>query len=478
MKKVSTTILFLLFLILMGACGDDSEDTNSNIAVTGSCMWVTGNHAQVEGYFYKNNEIASTSSVMVGIEYSTDPQLRNPIFASSNGVKDNRFEVYLGKLKEGTQYFYRACVITNSLHYVGKISSFTTKSEPDYAGGATAYFAYQNPVRTLILGNDIYDNSLDKAHKCRIWATMGGVFYGNYAAVDFVVDPTLCENLWFLDETGNTSKKVTPMPTAYYQLKSNTIVYNNDSRGYVEVQFTDAFFNDPQSVNKTYVIPLRMTNATGIDRILTGTPRKGCTPVRTNPGDWEVLPMDYVLYCVKYMNPWQAKYIRRGVDNITENGIVTKIVRKDMSVYYSNIEYYSKQDPSNPVNEYDEVCGITTKNMTQAIFPIRIKCANVYIPCNLILTFNGNNCTITTDDENVTVNGTGEFIVNGTERPEYKDYRWGSNNGRPIEHDILRLQYDINFTAKNIQVSTNDTLVVETRESNKREWFDYKYVKP
>ena len=27
---------------------------------------------------------------------------------------------------------------------------------PDYEDGTTAYFAYQDPVRTLILGNDIY----------------------------------------------------------------------------------------------------------------------------------------------------------------------------------------------------------------------------------------------------------------------------------------------------------------------------------
>ena len=36
---------------------------------------------------------------------------------------------------------------------------------PDYEGGTTAYFAYQYPVRSVILGNDIYDNTLDNAHK-------------------------------------------------------------------------------------------------------------------------------------------------------------------------------------------------------------------------------------------------------------------------------------------------------------------------
>ena len=55
---------------------------------------------------------------------------------------------------------------------------------PDYEKGTTAYFAYQNPVRTLVLGNDIYDNTLDNAHKCRIWSTMGGAYSGRNAIVE------------------------------------------------------------------------------------------------------------------------------------------------------------------------------------------------------------------------------------------------------------------------------------------------------
>ena len=96
--------------------------------------------------------------------------------------------------------------------------------------------------------------------------------------------------------------------------------------------------------------------------------------------------------------------------------------------------------------------------------------------CNLILTFDGNKCTISTDDENVTATGSGEFITKGTQMPEYKDFQWGSNNGEPVHRDILRLAYDVNFSKRNVQVSTNDTLVVQTRESNKRVFFTPKYV--
>ena len=378
------------------------------------------------------------------------------------------------KIMKLKKYIYGVALGTLSLSLTSCYNA--DKDFPDYEGGTTAYFAYQNPVRTLVLGNDIYDNSLDNAHKCRIWATMGGAYGGRNAVVDFVVDESLCDNLYFLDDGGYPTGLVTPLKKEYYSLLTNTISYNGDARGYVEVQFTDEFFKDPKAIENYYVIPLRMTSVTGIDHILSGTPNVS-SPVRPNAQDWTVLPMDYVLYCVKYMNPWQGKYIRRGVDNVTEGGETTKVVRKDFSLYNSDIERYSKQDPSNPVNQNDEICAIKTKNMTEAIFPVSFKTSGASIACNLILKFNGNTCTISTDDENVTATGSGEFIEKGTEKAEYKDYQWGSMNGVLVQRDILRLAYEVNFTDKDIKVSTNDTLVVQTRESNKREFFDYKYIK-
>ena len=374
---------------------------------------------------------------------------------------------------------------------------------PDFEGGTTAYFAYQFPVRTLVLGNDIYDNTLDNAHKCQIWSTMGGAYKGRNGVVDVVVDESLCDNLFFTDEGGNAAEPVRPMPTAYYTLLSNQIPYNGNPRGYVEVQFTDAFFADPMAAQNTYVIPLLMTGQKGFDHILTGQPREGLSPLRTNTDDWEILAKDYVLYCVKYMNPWQGKYIRRGVDNITENGVTTTVVRKDFSLVNSDQEHLKE----NPVNQNDEICGINTRSMTQAVFPVSVNIgkdadgsARPSQSCELVLTFNGDQCTITSDDAEVPSSGSGEFIVKGTEKPEYKDYQWGTSNGVPVQRDILRLAYTVTFpkgriigkkTVKqgnkevevdwvlenDVQVSTSDTLVVQTRESNKKEFFSPKYVK-
>ena len=376
--------------------------------------------------------------------------------------------IIMMKLKK---YIYGVALGTMALTYS---SCYNADHEfPDYEGGTTAYFAYQFPVRTLVLGNDIYDNTLDNAHKCQIWSTMGGAYGGRDAYVDIVVDESLCDDLYFVDEGGNPADPVLPMPSSYYNLASNQIAYNGDSRGYVEVQFTDAFFNDPKAIENTYVIPLLMTGVKGIDHILTGRPFDGQAPSRTNTDNWSILAKDYVLYCVKYMNPWQGKYIRRGVDNVTERGKTTTVVRQDFSLVNSDLERLKE----NPVNANDEVCGITTKNMSQAIFPVSFKTSGASLSCNLILTFDGNKCAISTDDENVTATGSGEFIAKGTKMPEYKDFQWGSNNGEPVQRDILRLAYDVNFSKKNVQVSTNDTLVVQTRESNKRVFFTPKYVK-
>ena len=50
-------------------------------------------------------------------------------------------------------------------------------------------------------------------------------------------------------------------------------------------------------------------------------------------------------------------------------------------------------------------------------------------------------------------------------------------DGKPFQRYILRLSYQVSFDDRNIQVSTTDTLVVQTRESNKKVFFSPKYVK-
>lgn len=312
----------------------------------------------------------------------------------------------------------------------------------DYEGGTSVYFAYQYPVRTLVLGNDEYNNERDNAHKCAIYSTMGGAYSGRNITLDIKVDNSLCDNLYF--ENGSP---VLPMPSEYYSLLGNQIKYNGELTGFVEVQFTDAYFNDPKAITNNYVIPVVITGQTGADRILSGTPLiEGDTPSRTNAALWSVAPKDYVLYCVKYKNPWDAFYLRRGKDVITEGGVTSEVIRHGASV------------------EKDEVCSIGTRSLNTAVFPVTTadNSGNA-VTCDLLLNFNGDECTIASGTEGISATGSGKFVEKGEKKA------WGNK-----DRDAIYLDYTISMGSKTI--ATKDTLVLQTRGTNKLEVFTPKYV--
>lgn len=342
-----------------------------------------------------------------------------------------------------------------SVMSVGALTAFVTSCQnvdvefPDYEGGISVYFAYQYPVRTIVLGEDTYDTTLDNEHKCEIYGTMGGSYKGKSIEVDLEVDNTLADNLYF-----DNGLPVRAMPSGYYSLAANKLVYGGNYMGGVKVQLTDAFFADPKALTNTYVIPLVMKKAKGADRILTGTPLiDGDAPVRTNSAYWNVQPKDYTLYCLKFINPWHANYLRRGIDKITEGGTTTNNVRHKESV------------------EKDEVCKISTNGLKKAIFPVNTTVTVIgddgnptakVLTCNLLLTFNDNNeCTVSTDTEGCVATGSGKFIKNGEKKS------WGNK-----DRNALYLDYNINFGTK--QLATKDTLVVRDR-GVAGEWFIPEY---
>lgn len=312
-------------------------------------------------------------------------------------------------------------------------------SYPDYEGGSTVYFAYQYPVRTIVLGEDTYDTSLDNEHRCEIYATMGGVYANNkIISIDVAVDNTLCDNLYFED-----GSPVVAMPSNYYALGGSQIVLDKKLQAAVGVQLQDAFFADPKALEKTYVIPLVMTKMSGADFILAGTPLiEGDTPKRTNSDYWSVKPMDYVLYCLKFINPWDAFYLRRGIDQITENGATTTNVRHKETV------------------EKDEICNITTAGLKTAVLPISTTISAIdgngeatveTLTCDLTLTFNDNNeCTITSGTNGYTASGSGKFVKDGEKKS------WGNE-----DRNAMYLEYNVDFGVK--QYATKDTLVVQGR---------------
>jgi len=190
------------------------------------------------------------------------------------------------------------------------------KTFPDYEEGTTVYFPYQYPTRTIVLGDDepSVDLTNDHNHQCQIMATFGGSYNGSNGSVQVAVDETLCNNLYFDD--GVTPVKV--MPSSYYTLSTTSLDFNGTFNGATTVQLTDDFFNDPDAVTRTYVIPLVMTGQKGFGKILTGTLNEGETGPRTNSSAWDIKPMDYVLYCVKLQIKYSGWWLSNGTTS-TEN---------------------------------------------------------------------------------------------------------------------------------------------------------------
>lgn len=301
---------------------------------------------------------------------------------------------------------------------------------PDY-GKTSVYFAKQTPIRTITLGTDTYDTTLDNEHKCKIMATMGGV-YNNETnrIINFEVDESLCNGL-----TYDNGSDIIPMPSSYYKLASNQIIIPvGKVLGGVEVEFTDAFFNDPKSISTTYVIPLRMTSVENADTILQSK--------------------NYILYAVKYINKWDGNWLSRGTDVIDDNGSVTTVTRQAKYI------------------ENDEVRTLTTTAYKQVVYPVSTV-VNVYkedgtlgtktLTCNLILTFDDNDkCTITSGTEGYSVTGTGTWTKEGAKKA------WGDK-----DRDELKLNYVLTYNYQQKagapmlykKYTCDDTLVARDRGS-------------
>ena len=296
----------------------------------------------------------------------------------------------------------------------------------DYEGGTTAYFAYQSPVRTIVLGDDEYDTTLDKAHKLKILATFGGSYNGRNATVNVAVDNSLCDNLTFADGT-----QVKAMPKEYYQLSTTAFNFNGGMQGGTEVQLTDDFFKDPDAVKNTYVIPLVMQNQTGFDRIATGTLKEGKTGSRTNASIWETAPRDYVMYCVKYQNKYSGWWL-------TNHNTSTENIEKASQVQ------------------------ITTRTLNSSVYTVEFQEGSKILKADLLLTFDDKeNCTITSLTDGVTATGSGSWADNGI-------HSWNNK-----DRDLMELNAEITF-AGGVKKNLNEKLVW-WRSGVSKEEFSYTY---
>ncbi len=301
----------------------------------------------------------------------------------------------------------------------------------------TVYFGNQYPVRTLELGEDQeVDLTLDNQKRIEIKANIGGT-RGNSQniIIDYAVDNSLCDGLTFADDGSD----VVALPESHYRLLSDKLLIPSGSfMGGVQIEFTDAFFADPMSLKRHYVIPIVMTKIIqGADSILCGLPQKE-NPDRCSTDDWTIQPKDFVLEAVRFVNRWSGFYLRKGVDKITDaTGVETTVKRE--------AEYVEK----------NEVAQVTTSGLTTCTQAVTIKdTEGKDYTFNVVLTFNDadNTCTLSSDSNDVTITGSGSFVSKGE-----KNSMGGS------DRDAIYLKYTAEISSLGLTYDTEDTLILRNR---------------
>ncbi|MDR1667249.1 MAG: DUF5627 domain-containing protein [Bacteroidales bacterium] len=283
----------------------------------------------------------------------------------------------------------------------------------------TGYFPYQYPVRTLILGNYIYDNSNDNAHRFLITAAMGGVRENTEKrAFRFVVDYSLCNNAYFDD-----SNAILPLPADYYTLVSpegteygnvegEIVIPAGQLNGSVEVRLTDAFFDDPLAIGNHYVVPLRIIETSNIDSLLQGLPLGASGDCRI-AGQWATVPMDFTMFGIKFVNPWHGTWLHSGHATLKDAATGNLLGENSYRAAYV---------------EENELWTLTTSGRKSATLTGDFKIGSPAgtgdpawfdSPFMLSLQFESDNhlteggiaCTVSSGDGACTVNGNGKYTV-------------------------------------------------------------------
>ena len=308
-------------------------------------------------------------------------------------------------------------------------------THPDFKY-TSAYFPYQFPVRTLVLGNSIYDNTNDNNHQFMISLHMGGVYENNKARTfDIAVDNSLSDSLLF-NAGGDT---VQAMPTKYYTLESEQItIPAGKLYGGVTVQLSDAFFQDKNALKLTYIIPVRITEAPDVDTILNGqTELPGADPRIT--ADWGVPPKNFTMFAVKYVNEFHGTYFHYGKGTTSDQTGNT----------VEDTTYMEKEMVNNPTTQ------LITTGRNDVALKFFLNSTVMAGETTLLLHFEQGKCTISApDDSSYTATGSGTF--------EEGAYSWGNKqrDGIALNYKITKGNYT--FTGTDVLVLRDRGIVMET----------------
>lgn len=306
---------------------------------------------------------------------------------------------------------------------------------PDFTY-TSGFFPYQFPVRTLVLGDYIYDNTNDNAKKFVVSVAMGGVYENKQDRVfQIEVDNSLCNNILF----SNGGDPIKALPSNYYTLSSpNTIVIpKGKMNGGIEVQLTDAFFADPLAIKNTYVVPIRLKGSNDVDTILVGNSTNPSADPRIAT-QWFVAPKNFTMFAVKYINEFHGNYFHYG----------SNLVKDAANAQLETTTY------STPYVENNSVAKLLTSGRYQVTVTTNFRSTKMTGNYNMVLTFNGNNCTISAPAGSpYTITGTGEF--------KSKAYEWGNK-----KRDGIVLKYTVSnatnkYEADEVMVARDRAVVME-----------------
>lgn len=275
-----------------------------------------------------------------------------------------------------------------------------------YDGETAVYFANAGYVRTVELGEDQEaDLTDDNNHIINIKAyCAGGYGNNNDVTVDYISDASLCDGYKI------NGAAIQMMPSTYYEIENPNqfVIAKGQQMGGVRVKLNEKFFNDDKSYEQGYVIPVKLTKAQGVDKVLESKNTTFCL--------------------VKFVNPWTATYLRKGKD--VSNG------KESHRVY--------------PYIEKAEVIKVVTKGLYKAQMTVEVKDASgISHPVNVLMTFNGDDCTISSNTDGVEVSGSGKFVK--------KDQLMGE-----FKRNTLYLNYNVK-SADLGTIETTDTMVVRNR---------------
>ncbi|MBC6994258.1 DUF5627 domain-containing protein [Neolewinella lacunae] len=319
-----------------------------------------------------------------------------------------------------------------SLLYTGCENQEITFDDFDYTA---VYFPLQSPLRTLVLGSDRIDNSLDNELKFNVGVSIGGLYTNDQewtVGVDFA--PELAQGL-----KNVAGDSLYLLPNAYIRQVSpavpgQAIIPAGEYNALFEFQLEDAFLDDPLAWTGQYVLPLRLVE-TSADSILIGRSNLPNPDPRV-ASDWAVdaSPKDFTLFGIKFVNQFHGNYLQRGrVIQTNAQGQTIGTTRYRANFLTQNTIWTLSTRGRNTV----VTNGVANE---------------VGTGFGMQLNISGNQITISpAPGTQYAVSGTGTFIP-ASESPEL----WGGTT-----HNTLHLNYAYTV-GENVFMAT-DTLVIRDR---------------